>query len=147
MSKWTIENIKETGDITFAMCILSERMNNLNPYSPLAEKLKSALHTLEEIRGGAPTYPESEKWESIKERAYREKERYYLIEDIKHHVLEENHDLSGLAAEDVLADEGIIKAIIHRFNKFEGEDGWYGMESSVEEGIKDVLKARGGGCQ
>ena len=50
MNRWTIKELKETDDITFAMCILSERRENLNQEAPLAKKLRSAYHTLNSMK-------------------------------------------------------------------------------------------------
>lgn len=50
MERWTIKALQETDDITFAMCILSERREGLNQEAPLAKKLQSAYHTLDNLR-------------------------------------------------------------------------------------------------
>lgn len=50
MERWTIKALKETDDITFAMCILSERREGLHQEAPLAKKLRSAYHTLDDLR-------------------------------------------------------------------------------------------------
>ncbi len=49
-NRWTIKQINETDDLTFAMCILSERREMLNQEAPLAKKLRSAYHTLDSLR-------------------------------------------------------------------------------------------------
>lgn len=51
MKRWTTKELENTGDLTFAICILNERRNSLaNPYSPLAQKLSKAVRTLEDIQ-------------------------------------------------------------------------------------------------
>lgn len=53
MRKWTIKELKETDDLTFAMVILSDRREGLNQEAPLAKKVRSAYHTLEQHRDAA----------------------------------------------------------------------------------------------
>lgn len=50
MRRWTIKQINETDDLTFAMCIMSERREMLNQEAPLAKKLRSAYHTIDHLR-------------------------------------------------------------------------------------------------
>jgi hypothetical protein len=50
MDRWTMQQLKDTDDLTFAIAILNERRNKLNPYSPLAEKLKATVRTIEKIK-------------------------------------------------------------------------------------------------
>lgn len=50
MDRWTIEELQNTDDITFAISILNQRLNNLNPFSPLSMKLNHAIKTLEMIK-------------------------------------------------------------------------------------------------
>jgi hypothetical protein len=50
MDRWTMQQLKDTDDLTFAVAILNERRRKLNPYSPLAEKLKAAVRTIEKIK-------------------------------------------------------------------------------------------------
>ena len=62
MHRWTIQELAGVDDITFAMCILSEREAGLNPYAPLSQKLKRARHTLDGLRGSCPdvtAFPDS----------------------------------------------------------------------------------------
>jgi hypothetical protein len=40
MKRWTIKQINETDDLTFAMCILSERRETLDQENQLVEALK-----------------------------------------------------------------------------------------------------------
>lgn len=54
MNRWTMKELEKTDNITFAMCILSERRSLLNQEAPLAKKLQSAYHTLEELRSQKP---------------------------------------------------------------------------------------------
>jgi len=48
---WTIEQMKNMDDLSFAITILNERRNKLtNVYSPLSQKLGKAIKTLENLR-------------------------------------------------------------------------------------------------
>lgn len=49
-NRWTIEELKRTDDLMFAMCILSERREKLNQEAPLAKKIAKAYHTLSAMR-------------------------------------------------------------------------------------------------
>lgn len=49
MKRWTKSELEGMSDLKFAFCILNERRNNLNPYSPLAKKLASAARLIEEM--------------------------------------------------------------------------------------------------
>lgn len=50
MDRWTMRELKDTDDITFAIQILYERRRGLTPYSPLGMKLSEAAHTLADIK-------------------------------------------------------------------------------------------------
>lgn len=50
MDRWTMEELESTDDITFALSILNQRRNGLNPFSPLSMKLQQAAATLERIK-------------------------------------------------------------------------------------------------
>lgn len=58
MDRWTMRELKETDDITFAIQILYERRKGLTPYSPLGMKLSEAAHTLSEIKAERDRYLE-----------------------------------------------------------------------------------------
>ena len=47
---WTMEQLKSTDDIYFAIAVLNERANKLNPYAPLSKKISRATKTLEHIK-------------------------------------------------------------------------------------------------
>ena len=48
MEKWTIELLKNTDNIDFAICILNERKNKLtNIYSPLSKKISQSIALLQ----------------------------------------------------------------------------------------------------
>ncbi len=51
MDRWTQDELNNTDNLLFAVSILNERRNKLNPYSPLATKLAAAAREIEEIRG------------------------------------------------------------------------------------------------
>ena len=42
MKRWTIEDLEKTTDLKFAACILNERREGLNPYTPLSQKLEKS---------------------------------------------------------------------------------------------------------
>ena len=49
---WTIEQMKEMDDLSFAIAILNERRNKLtNVYSPLSIKLTKSIQALERLKG------------------------------------------------------------------------------------------------
>lgn len=48
--RWTIEMMEEMDDVSFAIAILNERLSELNPYAPLAQKIKRAIQTLESLK-------------------------------------------------------------------------------------------------
>jgi len=50
MDRWTMEQLEATDDLDFAVCILNERRNRLNPYSPLAMKLSNAASAISAIK-------------------------------------------------------------------------------------------------
>lgn len=50
MDRWTMNDLKNTDDILFAIAILNERKKGLNPYSPLSKKISEAVNALEMIR-------------------------------------------------------------------------------------------------
>lgn len=54
--RWTLEELENTDNITFAACILNERRNKLSPYSPLAAKLKAAEKELDAIKEAKDRY-------------------------------------------------------------------------------------------
>lgn len=58
MDRWTMRELKETDDITFAIQILYERRRGLTPYSPLGMKLSEAAHTLADIKTERDRYLE-----------------------------------------------------------------------------------------
>ncbi len=56
MDRWTMRELKETDDITFAIDVLYERRKSLNPYSPLSQKITEAIATLNRIRYEAQSF-------------------------------------------------------------------------------------------
>lgn len=50
MNRWTMDDLKRIDDLDFAVCILTERRNGLNAYSPLATKLAEAVRTIQDIK-------------------------------------------------------------------------------------------------
>lgn len=53
-NRWTIKEMEGMNPYHFAACILSERRNTLNPYSPLAKKLAEAIGALEKLQADTP---------------------------------------------------------------------------------------------
>ena len=51
---WTMKQLENTDDIDFAITILNERANKLNPYTPLSKKLYKTIKTLEHIKTELP---------------------------------------------------------------------------------------------
>lgn len=49
MERWTTKTLDGTDDLLFAVSILNERANKLNPHAPLCKKLKSAAHTINRL--------------------------------------------------------------------------------------------------
>lgn len=56
MDRWTMKELAETDDITFAICILNERRRGLTAYSPLGLKIKEAERTLSQIKDETEKY-------------------------------------------------------------------------------------------
>ena len=50
MDRWTQDDLERTDNLLFAVAILNERKNRLNPYSPLSMKLSAAAKEIEGIR-------------------------------------------------------------------------------------------------
>ena len=50
MDRWTLQQLKNTDDLTFAIAILDERQKYLSQYSPLKKKLQEAMFTIDQIR-------------------------------------------------------------------------------------------------
>ena len=50
MERWTIEQLKDTSDLDFAISILRERKYRLNYYSPLCKKINKSIETLELLK-------------------------------------------------------------------------------------------------
>lgn len=53
MKRWTIEDLEKTTDLKFAACILNERREGLNPYTPLSQKLEKAKNLILRMDGYA----------------------------------------------------------------------------------------------
>ena len=53
MKRWTIEDLEKTTDLKFAACILNERRESLNPYTPLSQKLDKAKNLILRMDGYA----------------------------------------------------------------------------------------------
>jgi hypothetical protein len=143
-NRWTITQLEEIDDLTFAMCILSERREMLNQEAPLAKKLRRAFHTIEELRDAyRKVTHNSPNTISIKEAIHIAVERENTMDDIERHLKNDQPDTKGLTPEQVLADREIMEAIIEHFNRHGiGEEYWYALENAIEVGIESTLKHR-----
>jgi len=146
--RWTDKELRETDDFTFAMCILSERLGMLNQQTPLAKKLNSAYHALEELRDicrSVPNYVAGTA--SAKEAIHWAVDRENTLCDIESVI--NDHDmhcvnLFDLNPEDVLGDHEIMTTILAYVDKYACTgDFWDNIECAIENGIGDVLEARG----
>ena len=147
MNRWTINELEQIDDLTFAMCILSERRGSLNQESPLAKKLRRAYHTLDKLRGGQPISCNVDNaLSTMRHRIYDEIRREYELEDIKSKISNMDrfdYELRGLTAEQLLGDDEIMNRIVEIFDKSGcGEDYWYIIENAIEVGISDILESR-----
>jgi hypothetical protein len=132
-NKWTIKELEELDDITFAMCILSERRESLNQNAVLAQKLRSAYNTLVELR------PANR--ETTQTAIYEEVKRRNLIEDVRKQL--DMVDLHSLTHKDVLGDEEIIARIAGKVDGFYFDSTyWDAFNTFVEEAISEVLAER-----
>ena len=136
MSRWTIKELNETDDITFAMSILAERRNALsNLEAPLAIKLNRAHNTLDRIRGGTPLMlnGDEKEYDRISFRMHMERNDQELLSFLTGmlNAQEEEIDLSGYAVDDILADGDIVGSILKRFGK---------CESNEEENMKYAIE-------
>ena len=68
MDRWTMHDLERTDDLAFAVSILNQRKNSLNPYSPLANKLAQSIRTIEEIKAERDRFIERVARTSIQER-------------------------------------------------------------------------------
>ncbi len=139
MNSWTVKQLNETDDIIFAMCILAERKQTVNPYSPLWKKLTQVHKTLDELRGGCPS-----SMEAIRERIFIEVKQSGLIEDIITEVrnYEENDRklLQGYSGGYII--ENLITEIAERFDAKEdsGIDYWTNNENAVEYVLENHVR-------
>ena len=148
MNKWTIKRLNETDDITFAMCILSERQAGLNSNAPLSQKIAKTLIMLEKIRGGCPVAAD-DCLDIIRERIYLEVDREHIVEKIKERLEEKSGDevygynLHGLTIDEIFADNEIMKCIISRVGNCECRDGfWDDLDLAINQSINDIIESR-----
>lgn len=52
MDRWKIDELRNIGDIDFAIAILDERKRKVSPYSPLAVKISQTQKTLRNLKEG-----------------------------------------------------------------------------------------------
>jgi len=149
MSRWTIKELDTMDDLTFAMCVLSERKEKLHQGAPLAQKLASARKTLEQLRDATRQWPNV----SVMESVYRKMQHDYLIEDIKAHLTDESYSTTcstpdflsnlGLSPDDVLSDTEMISRITELFHKHDGENDYWGiLHLAVIQGVTEVIESR-----
>ena len=151
MNKWTIKKLNETDDITFAMCILSERQASLNPNAPLAQKLQNARLLLDKVRGGCPITSDvisdaGDIYSAVCNRIHLEEERKCTIADITGRLNEYDTlsiDLHGFEPAEVLTDKQMMACIMERLFKCSCEnDYWECVDMSIERGIAEALDLR-----
>jgi len=145
MSKWTIKELNEMDDFTFAMCILSERKESLNQEAPLAKKLAGAYRALEGLRDIHRNKPDV----SIEEAIYRKVQHEHLIRDIGQHMQSESYESidslekHGLSADEVLANAGMMARILELLPIYESEHNfWAALDCAISETMKEMAPIR-----
>ncbi len=149
-NRWTVKELNEADDLTFAMCILSERRGLLNQEAPLAKKLHQAYHTLEELRDACRENRHfADGIITVKEAIYRQVQHGHLLEDIAGRMSEETSDCIdyleqvGLTAASIMGDVGMVEKVVEIFHKLDGEsDYWNTIDLAVMQGVKEVLESR-----
>lgn len=58
MKRWTIKELEEKNDTEVIIGIISERLEKLNPYAPLAKRLRAIRSGMEKQNGGYGGYKE-----------------------------------------------------------------------------------------
>ena len=145
MRKWTMKELRETDDLTFAMAIMRERSGKLNPNAPLMKKLNKAVATLDAVRGGSKMPPGMDELSFIRTYIFYEVDKEHKLGDICGILENESSrlDLQGLKPEEVIADEQMMKKILRLLEMCGcGDDYWIGVDSAIENGIRDVLAER-----
>ncbi len=143
MSKrWTAKQLNETDDLTFAMCVLSERRELLNQESPLAKKLQRVYRVLEELRDMCREHQHyAEGMLSTQDAIYKAAERMNIMADIESCLIDSDHiNVFGLTPAQIMADKEIIGHILHQY--FNNDDYWCWIKATIEHGIKDVVEER-----
>ena len=149
-SRWTMKELRETDALTFAMCILSERREELSQNAPLAKRLKEVYHILGALRDTCrESEPYSQGLISEQEAIFRVVQRNYLIRDIEDHMCGDSYrskDLleeHGLTPEGVMEDREMLDRIVRYFEKYDGEDDfWTTLDRAVIDGVTDTLELR-----
>jgi len=141
MNRWAIKELGEMDDLTFAMCILSERREKLNQEAPLAKKLASAHRTLESLRDACRSMPNA----SIEEAIFRKVQHEHLLSDIEQHMQSEIYESinclkeHGLTADEVLANVGMMTRILELLQKYENEyDFWRALDRAIAETLAEM---------
>jgi len=145
MSKWTINELNEMDDFTFAVCILSERKESLNQEAPLAKKLAGAYRALEGLRDIHRNKPDV----SIEEAIYRKVQHEHLISDIGQHMQSESYESidslekHGLTADEVLANAGMMARILELLPIYESKHNfWASLDCAISETMKEMAPIR-----
>ncbi|MDR1020168.1 MAG: hypothetical protein LBL73_05370 [Synergistaceae bacterium] len=148
-NRLTVKQLNDMDNLTFAICILSDRLNKLNRYAPLAQKIQKALRELEGLRDICRANPgHAAGIVSAKEAVYRAVYREYQLKDVQIHLgLDEfseecSADLSGMEPEQVWNDKEIMDAIIDLMDNYQTGDYWDSVEYAIEHGIEYVLESR-----
>ena len=146
MIKWTMKNVRETDDITFAISILNERKVKLKQGSHLLKKVLRAIHTLALVRGAESPDMLGDCLLEIRRGMCCDLKREYIISDIRHALEEEQTKLNlhGVLPIAVLADaEMIERAYQLLICMGKGEEYWVGVKAAIENGVRDILEKRG----
>jgi hypothetical protein len=145
--RWTINHLKETDDLTFAIRVLLERKEELNRYAPLAQRIQKVINELRELRDICRANPDYAAGNiSAKEAIYRAVEREYRLNDIKQHLGIDEPDkicdvnISGMNPNQVWNDREIMDKILDLMDNYAFY--WDVTTECIEHGIGDVLEAR-----
>ena len=149
LSRWTIADLENTDDLTFAMCIIDERLRKVQMGTPLEKKLRSAHSTLEELRDCCRNNANYQRGlSSAKEAVYRVVRREYLIQELSANMeddkIAEFLAKHNLDAESVLGDPEMMDQIIERYFKYDctTSDYWTTFETAITEGVLLTLGSR-----
>jgi len=132
MNKWTLEQLENIDNITFAMSILSERAAKLNPNSPLARKLNDARHSLDILRGAAPLPHGYSCVYQIEQRIFKEVSHRNVEQEVVDYITNHSNEIDGY--DKILENEELISRIAYRVEKHRADgDYQYDIERAIEK--------------